>query len=91
MPDESTNYVTRVLHAAERGEAGAVDELLPLLYDELRSLAFQKLSREPAGQTLQASVDRIAISRALKQHGHLSVTRRLITPPIKHGGEARFP
>jgi RNA polymerase sigma factor (TIGR02999 family) len=55
MPDRSTNDVTRILHALERGEARAVDELLPLVYDELRLLAFQKLSREPPGQTLQAT------------------------------------
>jgi RNA polymerase sigma factor (TIGR02999 family) len=55
MPHRSTNDVTRILHALERGEAGAADELLPLLYDELRLLAAQKLSREPPGQTLQAT------------------------------------
>jgi transposase-like protein len=43
------------------------------------------------GNAAQASVDRVAISRALKQHGYLSVTRRLVTPPIKHRGAARFP
>lgn len=55
MSDKSTNEVTRILQAVERSEAGAVDELLPLLYDELRMLAVQKLSREPAGHTLQAT------------------------------------
>jgi len=43
------------------------------------------------GGAAQASVDRVAISRALRQHGYLSVTRRLVTPPIKHRGAARFP
>ena len=43
------------------------------------------------GGAAQASVDRVAISRALKQHGYLSATRRLVTPPIKHRGAARFP
>jgi len=47
--------VTRILNAIERGEAKATDELLPLLYEELRLLAAQKLSHEPAGQTLQAT------------------------------------
>jgi RNA polymerase sigma factor (TIGR02999 family) len=55
MPDESRNEVTRILHAVERGEAGALDELLPLVYEELRLLASQKLSRESPGQTLQAT------------------------------------
>jgi RNA polymerase sigma factor (TIGR02999 family) len=47
--------VTRILNAIERGDAKATDELLPLLYEELRLLAAQKLSREPPGQTLQAT------------------------------------
>jgi RNA polymerase sigma factor (TIGR02999 family) len=47
--------VTRILNAIERGDAGATDELLPLVYEELRLLAAQKLSREPPGQTLQAT------------------------------------
>ena len=49
------NDVTRILHAVERGEEGALDELLPVLYDELRLLAAQKLSKEAHGQTLQAT------------------------------------
>ena len=47
--------MTRILNAIERGEAKATDELLPLVYDELRLLAAQKLSHEPPGQTLQAT------------------------------------
>jgi len=47
--------VTRILNAIERGDAGATDELLPLVYGELRLLAAQKLSHEPGGQTLQAT------------------------------------
>jgi RNA polymerase sigma factor (TIGR02999 family) len=47
--------VTRILNAIERGDARATDELLPLVYEELRLLAAQKLSRELPGQTLQAT------------------------------------
>lgn len=47
--------VTRILNAIERGDAKATDELLPLVYEELRLLAAQKLSAEKAGQTLQAT------------------------------------
>jgi len=47
--------VTRILNAIEQGDAKAADELLPLVYEELRLLAAQKLSREPLGQTLQAT------------------------------------
>ena len=47
--------VTRILTAIEQGDEKATDELLPLVYEELRLLAAQKLSQEPPGQTLQAT------------------------------------
>jgi RNA polymerase sigma factor (TIGR02999 family) len=47
--------VTQILNAIERGDARATDELLPLVYEELRLLATQKLSHEAPGQTLQAT------------------------------------
>ena len=47
--------VTRILNAIERGDSHATEELLPLVYDELRLLAAQKLANEPPGQTLQAT------------------------------------
>jgi len=47
--------VTRILNAIERGDAKAADELLPLVYDQLRILAAQKMMQEPPGQTLQAT------------------------------------
>ena len=47
--------VTRILNAIEQGDEKATDELLPLVYEELRLLAAQKLSHEQPGQTLQAT------------------------------------
>lgn len=47
--------VTRILNAIEQGNKAATDELLPLLYEELRMLAARKLSQELPGQTLQAT------------------------------------
>lgn len=47
--------VTRILNAIERGDAQATNDLLPLVYEELRLLAAQKLSHEAPGQTLQAT------------------------------------
>ena len=44
---------TRLLTAAEQGEAKAAEELLPLVYDELRRLAAYKMAHEAPGQTLQ--------------------------------------
>ena len=45
--------VTRLLHAAERGDAQAATELLPLVYEELRRLAAHKMAQEAAQHTLQ--------------------------------------
>jgi len=47
--------VTQMLQAASRGEAGAAESLLPLVYDQLRRLAAARMARESAGQTLQAT------------------------------------
>jgi len=47
--------VTRILNAIEQGDEKAAERLLPLVYEELRRLAAQKMSREPPGQTLQAT------------------------------------
>ncbi len=47
--------VTVILQRLEQGDPQAADELLPLVYSELRKLAAAKMSREPAGQTLQAT------------------------------------
>lgn len=47
--------VTRILSAIKRSDVKAADELLPLVYRELRVLAAQKLSQESPGQTLQAT------------------------------------
>src|SRR5262249_44661440 len=49
------NDVTRVLSAIEGGDPQAAEQLLPLVYDELRRLAAQKLSRESPGQTFPAT------------------------------------
>jgi RNA polymerase sigma factor (TIGR02999 family) len=45
--------VTRILNAIEHGDPHAPDELLPLVYEQLRHLAAQKMARETPGQTLQ--------------------------------------
>jgi hypothetical protein len=47
--------VTRILSAMEQGDPHATAQLLPLVYDELRRLAAQKLAQEKPGQTLQAT------------------------------------
>jgi RNA polymerase sigma factor (TIGR02999 family) len=47
--------VTQIINAIEQGDARAADELLPLVYTELRQLAAQRMAREKPGQTLQAT------------------------------------
>jgi RNA polymerase sigma factor (TIGR02999 family) len=47
--------VTRILSAIEHGDPHAAEQLLPLVYDELRFLAAQRLAQEKPGQTLQAT------------------------------------
>ena len=51
----SMNDVTRILSAIEQGDPKAPEQLLPLVYDELRKLAAQRLAHESPGQTLQAT------------------------------------
>ena len=60
--------VTHILNAIEQGDPQAAEQLLPLVYDELRRLAAQKLAQEKPGQTLQAT--------ALMQDGHDLVGRQ---------------
>src|SRR6476660_4486915 len=55
--------VTRILSAIEKGDPAASEQLLPLVYDELRKLAAQRLAQEKPGQSLQAT--------ALVQEAHL--------------------
>ena len=51
----SMTDVTRILNQIEQGDPSASDELLPIVYEELRVLARQRLSNEKPGQTLQAT------------------------------------
>ena len=47
--------VTRILSQIEQGDGQAAEQLLPLVYEELRKLAAQKMAQEKPGQTLQAT------------------------------------
>jgi RNA polymerase sigma factor (TIGR02999 family) len=53
--NKDMNDVTSILSAIERGDPHAAEQLLPLVYDELRVLAAQRLAQEKPGQTLQAT------------------------------------
>jgi len=51
----SDRDVTQILNAAVQGDRHAAEQLLPLVYDELRKLAAQRMANEAPGQTLQAT------------------------------------
>jgi RNA polymerase sigma factor (TIGR02999 family) len=53
MPESSAENVTRILKAAQAGDATAAAQLLPLVYDELRALAQARMANLPPGQTMQ--------------------------------------
>jgi RNA polymerase sigma factor (TIGR02999 family) len=69
--------VTRILSAIEQGDSHAAEELLPLVYDELRRLAHHRLSQELPGQTLQPT--------ALVHEAYL----RLVVPGASSGWDGR--
>jgi RNA polymerase sigma factor (TIGR02999 family) len=54
-PARATGDVTRILSQIERGDGHAAEQLLPLVYDELRKLAAARMAQEKPGQTLQAT------------------------------------
>jgi RNA polymerase sigma factor (TIGR02999 family) len=70
--------VTRILSAIEHGDSNAAEQLLPLVYDELRKLAAQKLAHEMPGQTLQAT--------ALVHEAYL---RMVASPGRESGGQSQ--
>ena len=55
MPDARAHQVTELLQAIDEGDEQAGEQLLPLVYEELRKLAHHRMAREPAGLTLQAT------------------------------------
>jgi RNA polymerase sigma factor (TIGR02999 family) len=55
MRTPAINDVTHILSAIEQGDPVASEQLMPLVYEELRRLAAQRLANEPMGQTLQAT------------------------------------
>jgi RNA polymerase sigma factor (TIGR02999 family) len=95
--------VTRILSAIEEGDPSAARQLLPLVYDELRLLAAQKLAQEKPGQTLQATalvheayLRLVDVERA--QHwnsrGHFfaaaaEAMRRILIDQARHKGSQR--
>src|SRR5262249_47582393 len=72
--ERTMSEATRILSAIEQGDPSAAEQLLPLVYDELRRLAAQRLAQETGGQTLQAT--------ALVHEAYL----RLVDAPSREGG-----
>jgi hypothetical protein len=86
------NDVTRVLSAIEQGDAHAAERLLPLVYDELRRLAAQKLAQEKPGQTLEATALvheaylRLVASPATSAPGELGALKQPRSPEFASRG-----
>jgi len=55
MPEPTDNRITQLLIAWGDGDSGALQDLTPLIYEELRRVAAQQLRREPAAQTIQTT------------------------------------
>lgn len=70
--------VTRILSQIESGEPQAAEQLLPLVYDQLRRLAARELGRESAGQTLQPT--------ALVHEAYMRLVDREVQPKWSHRG-----
>src|SRR4029450_5899939 len=59
--------VTRILSAIEQGDPSAAEQLLPLVYDELRKLAGEKMAQQRHGQTLHATSPGTAADTSLRR------------------------
>lgn len=79
----AVDELTKVLNALEPGDPQAASRLLPLVYDELRKLAAQKLARERPGQTLDAT--------ALVHEAYLRLVTPPLSPPSQGGGSEDVP
>jgi RNA polymerase sigma factor (TIGR02999 family) len=75
--------VTRILSAIEQGDPHAARQLLPLVYDELRRLAAQKMAQEKPGQTLDAT--------ALVHEAYLRLVTPSKSPPSQRGDKEGLP
>jgi RNA polymerase sigma factor (TIGR02999 family) len=95
--------LTRILSAIEAGDPHAAEQLLPLVYDELRQLAAQRLAQEKPGQTLQATalvhdayirlVD-VEIAQHWNSRGHFfaaaaEAMRRILVERVRRKGRIR--
>ena len=84
--------ITRVLSQIESGDPSAAEQLLPLVYEELRKLAAAKLAQEKPGQTLQATAlvheayVRLVGSDRRAEPGSASAARAGQTDPAEAGG-----
>jgi RNA polymerase sigma factor (TIGR02999 family) len=87
--------VTEILSAVERGESGAADRLLPLVYDELRRLAAARLAQERPGHSLEATAlvheayVRLVGGQTFESRGHFfaaaaEAIRRILVESARH-------
>src|ERR1700752_1394220 len=96
--------VTQILDAIDQGDSHAAERLLPLVYDELRRLAAQKMAREAPGQTLDATALvheaylRLVDTKSIQQwngRGHFfaaaaEAMRRILVDRARHKNAVKF-
>src|SRR5262249_38860868 len=84
--------VTRILSAIEQGDPYAAEQLLPLVYAELRKLAAQKMAHEAPGQTLEATaLVHEAYLRLVASSGPASSPgRESLANPGRESGESKL-
>ena len=87
--------VTQILSAIEQGNAQAMEQLLPLVYEELRQLAAQKVAEAAPGQTLQSTALVHAAAETSLSTKPTGVSRKLVAPTssrcfvLRHGNLGR--
>jgi RNA polymerase sigma-70 factor, ECF subfamily len=99
LDDTTRSRATFLLQGAEPGEAGALEELLPLVYDELRAMARRQLAREPDGHTLQTTalvheaylklVDRSRVSERGRAYFFAAAARAMRQVLVDHARRRR--
>jgi hypothetical protein len=74
--------VTEILEAIQQGDPNAAEELLPLVYEELRKLAFVRMAQEKPGQTLQPTALVHEAWLKIAGHGHEHLGNRPVGGPL---------
>ncbi len=101
MPKNATVYVTQLLHRVEAGDAHAADQLFPVVYEQLRAIARNRMNAQPRDHTLQATalvneayvrlIDRQNLAWRERSHFFFAAARAMQDILVEHArGKARL-